>query len=119
MIKIKRAYEAAERGDGSRILVDRLWPRGVSKEALKADSWLKDVAPSGELREWFGHDPAWWDEFRHKYFSELKANPEAWHPIVEAERKGTVTLLYGAHDQEHNNAVALSEFLKTHADIAK
>ena len=114
MIKIKRAYDTVDTEDGVRFLVDRLWPRGIKKDALKADSWLKDVAPSTELRKWFGHDPAKWNEFRHRYFSELEANPDAWRPILDAERQGTVTLLYGAKDQIHNNAVALVELLKAH-----
>jgi uncharacterized protein YeaO (DUF488 family) len=114
MIKIKRVYDTVDREDGTRFLVDRLWPRGIAKDTLKADSWLKDVAPSTELRKWFGHDPAKWNEFRHRYFSELEANPDAWRPILDAERQGTVTLLYGAKDQIHNNAVALVELLKAH-----
>jgi uncharacterized protein YeaO (DUF488 family) len=119
MIKIKRTYDAVEKEDGVRFLIDRLWPRGIRKEALKADSWLKDVAPSTELRECFGHDPAKWNEFRRKYFSELKANPDGWRPIVEAARDKTVTLLYSAKDQIHNDAVALREFLTAHSTIAK
>ena len=114
MIKIKRVYDTVDSEDGTRFLVDRLWPRGIAKKALKAEFWLKDVAPSTELRKWFGHDPAKWNEFRHRYFSELKANPDAWRPILDAERQGTVTLLFGAKDQAHNNAVALVEFLKAH-----
>jgi uncharacterized protein YeaO (DUF488 family) len=114
MIKIKRAYDTVDSEDGVRFLVDRLWPRGIRKEALKADSWLKNVAPSAELRQWFGHDPTRWDEFRLRYFSELQAAPDEWRPIVRTAREGTVTLLYGAHDEKHNNAVALVEFLKTH-----
>jgi uncharacterized protein YeaO (DUF488 family) len=112
MIKIKRVYDTGDDDDGTRFLVDRLWPRGIAKNALKADSWPKDVAPSTELRKWFGHDPAKWNEFRVRYFSELKANPDAWRPILDAGRQGPVTLLYGAKDQTHNNAVALCEFLK-------
>jgi uncharacterized protein YeaO (DUF488 family) len=112
MIKVKRAYDSTEAEDGIRFLVDRLWPRGIGKDKLKVDAWLKNVAPSTELRKWFGHDPSKWSEFRRRYFSELKASPNEWRPIIEAERKGAVTLLYGAHDEVHNNAVALREFLK-------
>jgi uncharacterized protein YeaO (DUF488 family) len=119
MIKIKRANDTVDTEDGVRFLVDRLWPRGIKKDALKADSWLKNVAPSAELRQWFGHDPAKWNEFRHKYFSELKAAPGEWGPIVAAEGEGTVTLVYSANDEKHNNAVALAEFLKTHLPGAK
>jgi uncharacterized protein YeaO (DUF488 family) len=92
---------------------------GIKKDALKADSWLKNVAPSAELRQWFGHDPAKWNDFRHKYFSELKANLDGRKPIVEAELEGTVTLLYSANDEAHNNAVALREFLRDHLAGAK
>jgi uncharacterized protein YeaO (DUF488 family) len=114
MIHLKRAYELAEPADGVRFLVERLWPRGVKKTSLKIESWVKDVAPSTELRKWFSHDPAKWDEFRRRYFEELRANPEAWQPILHASHSGTVTLVYSSHDSEHNNAVALLEFLKTH-----
>jgi uncharacterized protein YeaO (DUF488 family) len=112
-------YDAANGEDGVRFLVDRLWPRGVGKDELKADFWIKKVAPSTELRQWFGRDPAKWNEFRHKYFSELKANPDGWKPIAEAEREETVTLLYSANDETHNNAVALREFLRDHLAGAK
>ncbi|WP_447975525.1 DUF488 domain-containing protein [Nitrospira sp. Kam-Ns4a] len=111
MIRVKRVYEPPARGDGIRILVDRLWPRGISKEALKLEAWLKDVAPSDALRRWFAHDPAKWDEFQRRYAAELAANPEAWRPILEAARCGPVTLLFGAKDAVHNNAVALKAFL--------
>ncbi len=111
MIRIKRAYEPPARGDGRRFLVERLWPRGVKKEALAEDAWLKDVAPSTELRQWFGHEPERWEEFRRRYRDELAANRAAWEPILEASKGRTVTLLYGAHDTEHNSAVVLREFL--------
>jgi uncharacterized protein YeaO (DUF488 family) len=114
MINIKRVYDPVSGTDGTRLLVERLWPRGVKKTSLKIDSWLKDVAPSTELRQWFSHDPAKWDEFRHRYFNELKINPEAWQPIIEAAHQGVVTLIYSSHDTEHNNAVALEEFLNDH-----
>ena len=119
MIKVKRVYDTVEVEDGIRFLVDRLWPRGIGKDKLKADAWLKDVAPSAELRKWFGHDPTKWSEFRRRYFSELKTNPNGWRPIVEAERKGAATLLYSANDETHNKAVALREFLKGHLASAK
>lgn len=112
MIKTKRVYEDAERDDGMRLLVERLWPRGMRKAALTMDGWPKDVAPSDMLRRWFGHDPARWAEFRRRYFTELDGKPDAWQPILAAARQGTVTLLYSAHDKEHNGAVALKEYLE-------
>ena len=114
MINIKRVYDPFSSTDGTRLLVERLWPRGVKKTSLEIKGWLKDVAPSAELRKWFSHDPAKWDEFRTRYFSELDANPDAWQPIIEVARHGTVTLIYSSHDTEHNNAIALEEFLKRH-----
>lgn len=112
MIQIKRAYEPAARGDGPRFLVERLWPRGVKKEKLKAEDWLKDVAPSTELRQWFQHDPAKWDQFRGRYFQELAKKPDAWQGLLNCARRGHVTLVYSAHDTAHNNAMALKEFLE-------
>ena len=114
MIHIKRVYDPVSKTDGTRLLVERLWPRGVKKESLEIKSWLKDVAPSTELRKWFNHEPAKWDEFRRRYVAELEANPDAWKPIVGAAGHGAVTLIYSSHDTEHNNAVALEEFLKRH-----
>jgi uncharacterized protein YeaO (DUF488 family) len=114
MIQIKRVYDPINNSDGTRLLVERLWPRGVKKASLEIKAWLKDVAPSGELRKWFSHDPAKWNEFRNRYFMELETNPDAWQPIIEAARHGTVTLIYSSHDTEHNNAVALEEFLMRH-----
>jgi uncharacterized protein YeaO (DUF488 family) len=114
VIQLERAYDGESRADGARFLVERLWPRGVKKTSLKFKAWLKDVAPSTELRKWFSHGPAKWDEFRRRYFKELTANPDAWQPILEAARHGTVTLIYSSHDTEHNNAVALEEFLQHH-----
>lgn len=111
MIRIKRAYEAAARADGRRILVERLWPRGMKKEALHFDAWPKEVAPSTSLRKWFSHRAERWDEFRRRYRKELSANPSSWAPILAASRGGTVTLLYSTHDLEHNGAVVLREFL--------
>jgi len=111
MIQIKRAYDPASKDDGARFLVERLWPRGVKKEDLKIDAWMKDVAPSSQLRQWFQHDPAKWDEFRQRYFRELAKNPDAWQPLLARARRGRVTFVYSAHDTEHNNAVALKDFL--------
>src|ERR1041385_5869137 len=111
MIRIKRTYDPPARGDGRRILVERLWPRGMRKEALAADAWLKDVAPSTELRKWFDHRVERWDEFRRRYRDELKAHPDAWRPLVDAARRGTVTLLYSAHDTLHNGAIVLRDYL--------
>ena len=112
MIKLKRAYEPVSRADGTRFLVERLWPRGLSKDKLHLDGWLKEVGPSTELRKWFGHDPEKWSQFRTRYFRELDSHPESWRPIVSAARGGTVTLIYSSHDEEHNNAVALREYLQ-------
>ncbi len=111
MIRIKRSYEPRGRGDGRRILVERLWPRGMTKEALRADAWMKDVAPSTELRRWFGHRVERWDEFRRRYRKELSANSDAWAPLLEAGRRSAVTLLYSARDIEHNGARVLREYL--------
>jgi len=111
VIKIKRAYVDASPEDGARFLVDRLWPRGVTKESLRVEAWLKDLAPSTELRKWFGHDPAKWDEFQRRYIAELLSEPDAWQPLIDAAGNGTVTLVYGAKDTEHNDAVVLKAFL--------
>lgn len=110
-LQLKRAYEPAEASDGRRILVDRVWPRGVSKDKLKA-LWLKDIAPSTALRTWFGHRPERWEEFRRRYFAELDANPEAVAELRGHLRAGRVTLLYGARDETHNQAVALRDYLR-------
>lgn len=111
MIRIERTYDAPARVDGRRILVERLRPRGMKKESLAADAWMKEVAPSTQLRKWFGHQPERWDEFRRRYRAELNANPGVWKPILEAATPGTVTLLYSAHDTVHNGAVVLREYL--------
>jgi uncharacterized protein YeaO (DUF488 family) len=118
VIRVKRVYEPPEPGDGTRFLVERLWPRGVRKDALELDAWLKDVAPSHELRRWFGHDPARWAEFRKRYASELDARPDPWHEILSAAKGGTVTLLFSARDTLHNNAVALKSYLESHKERA-
>ncbi|HLJ78020.1 MAG TPA: DUF488 domain-containing protein [Acidobacteriaceae bacterium] len=108
-IKIKRVYEQPDKDDGLRILVDRLWPRGLTKEKARVDLWLKEIAPSNELRKWFGHDPNRWEEFQKRYLNELKGNPEAIRLLKAALDKGTVTLVYGAKDEDHNEARVLQE----------
>ena len=114
MIKVKRVYEKPERDDGWRVLVDRLWPRGMKKEAAHLDAWLKEVAPSDELRKWFGHDPEKWREFQKKYRVELGKQKELIAELKQIEKqKGTLTLLFGAKDQEHNQVVVLAAVLKT------
>lgn len=110
-IKIKRVYEKPEKGDGKRILVDRLWPRGLTKEKADIDLWLKEVAPSTELRKWFGHDPDKWNEFQKRYLKELKNNKEKIAVLKEQVKGGLVTLVYGAKDEEHNEALVLKKWL--------
>lgn len=112
MIKLKRAHHGVSSTDGTRLLVERLWPRGLSKDKLKLDGWIREVAPTTALRKWFGHDPAKWRQFRARYFRELDSRPESWRSIVSLARRGTVTLVYSSHDEKHNNAVALSEYLQ-------
>jgi uncharacterized protein YeaO (DUF488 family) len=112
MIQVKRVYDSPQPGDGTRFLVERLWPRGVNKEALHMDGWLKEAAPSTDLRHWFGHDPEKWDEFQRRYFAELDGHSDVLQPIRESAQRGQVTLLYSARDTEHNNAVALKEYLE-------
>ncbi len=111
-IRIKRAYDPPAEADGFRVLVDAIWPRGVRRDALAADLWARDAAPSSELRRWFGHDPKRWHGFVERYFRELDARPEALAPIRQQLRHGTVTLVYGARDTEHNQAVALRRYLE-------
>jgi len=112
MLKVKRVYEEAEETDGARFLVDRLWPRGIKKEQLHMQAWLKEAAPSNELRQWFGHEPEKWAEFQRRYRAELEANPAAWKPLLEAAQHGDVTLLYSVSHTQLNNAVALRSFLE-------
>ncbi len=112
MIQLKRAYDRPSAEDGKRFLVERLWPRAIKKTELRIDAWLKDVAPSTALRQWFSHDPDKWNEFRRRYFAELDKNPEAWEQILQAAQRGRITLIYSSHDQQHNNAVALEEYLE-------
>lgn len=113
MIGVKRAYEPARPRDGVRILVERLWPRGVTRRALRLDTWSKEVAPSPALRTWFGHDPRKWEEFQRRYLAELRRHPEAWRPILTLARRRRVTLVYGARDTTRNSAVVLAKFLRS------
>lgn len=112
MIHLKRAYEDPSAADGERILVERLWPRGVTKARAAVDLWLKDLAPSPELRKWFGHDPARWKRFEQRYWKELQGKPEAVDELRRKAKRGAVTLVYAARDQEHNGALSLKEFLE-------
>ncbi len=111
-LRVKRAYRAARLSDGQRVLVDRIWPRGLTKDRLRLADWAKDLAPSDELRKWFGHDPAKWDEFRQRYARELDARPDEVKALRARLTDGPVTLVYGAADEEHNNAVALKAYLE-------
>lgn len=113
-IKIKRVYEPPDKEDGQRILIDRLWPRGLTKEKAKVDEWLKELAPSTELRKWFNHDPEKWKEFQKRYHQELKENKEEVSHLKELLQDGTTTLVYAAKDEEHNDAVVLKEWLQNH-----
>ncbi len=112
MIQLKRAYDRPSAEDGKCFLVERLWPRGIKKTELRIDDWLKDVAPSTTLRQWFSHDPNKWDEFRRRYFAELDKSPEVWEQLLRAAQRGRITLIYSSHDQQHNNAVALKDYLE-------
>ena len=114
-IQIRRAYDPPGRVDGSRVLVDRVWPRGVSKVDLALDEWRKEIAPSTRLRKWFGHDPDRWKEFQKRYFVELEGKQDSVRELMKRARQGRVTLVYGARDQEHNQAVALSAYLRARA----
>lgn len=114
-VAVKRVYEAPAKADGQRVLVDRLWPRGVSKKDAELTLWLKEIAPSDELRKWFGHEPERWPEFQRRYRAELDANGDAVAELRDLLREGKVTLLYGAHDEAHNNAVALAGYLRAEA----
>lgn len=112
LIQLKRAYETASEDDGCRILVDRLWPRGLSKQNAKFDLWLKEIAPSTELRKWFEHDPEKWDEFRKRYDQELDNHPDVVNHLADLMKQQPVTLIYGTKDREFNQAVALKEYLE-------
>ncbi|MEZ4377213.1 MAG: DUF488 domain-containing protein [Gemmatimonadales bacterium] len=111
MISIKRAYEPPDISDGHRFLIDRLWPRGIPRTELRIEAWLRDLAPSNALRRAFGHEPAKWSEFRKAYLAELRAVPPGVQQLLEAARTGPVTLVYGARDERHNNAVVVREYL--------
>jgi uncharacterized protein YeaO (DUF488 family) len=111
-VRLKRAYDAPAASDGYRVLIDRLWPRGVSKESARLDEWARQLAPSSELRSWFGHEPGRFEEFRRRYIAELAAQDEKLHELRRRAREGTLTLVYGAHDEEHNDAVVLAEVLR-------
>lgn len=111
-VRLKRAYDPPERSDGYRVLIDRIWPRGVSKEQAHLDEWARELAPSTELRRWFGHDPARFAEFRRRYLDELKGQPEKLRELRMRAREETLTLVYGARDTEHNDAVVLAELLR-------
>jgi uncharacterized protein YeaO (DUF488 family) len=117
MIEIARVYDHPRKctKSGSRYLVERLWPRGMKKESLQLDGWLRNVAPSGALRKWYGHEVKRWPEFRKRYLAELRENPEAWQPLLDAARRGNgnLTLLYSARDTEHNSALLLRDFLNS------
>jgi uncharacterized protein YeaO (DUF488 family) len=110
-ISLARVYDGAETWGDRSFLVERLWPRGIRRDALADSVWLPDVGPSHELRKWFGHDPDKWDEFRRRYFAELDDHPEVWQPLAEAAATDDITLLYSSRDTEHNNAVALRDYL--------
>lgn len=111
-IWIRRAYDEPTRNDGTRVLVDRLWPRGLSKERADVDWWCREVAPSDDLRRWFGHDPARWQEFRQRYRDELRGNDDLVEQLLERARSGRITLVHAARDREHNDAVVLREVLE-------
>lgn len=111
MIQIQRIYDAPPAGK-NRYLVDRLWPRGIKKDSVEMEAWLKDAAPSNDLRKWYAHDPARWDEFRARYRQELDANPSAWQPLLDGARRGPLVLLYSSKERELNNAAALKEYLE-------
>jgi uncharacterized protein YeaO (DUF488 family) len=110
-VKLKRAYEPPTADDGTRILIDRLWPRGITKERAAIDQWMKDISPSTELRKWFGHDPARWDEFRRRYSKEVHQHAKLLDQLRSLAREGPITLVYSAHDEKHNDAVELRELI--------
>jgi len=112
MIKLKRVYEERSKEDGFRILVERLWPRGLTKDRAAVDLWLKDVAPSPELRKWYGHDPVKWEQFCERYWAELRQKKDVINVLKEKSKEGTVTFVYAARDEEHNSAVALKRFIE-------
>lgn len=113
-LQTKRVYDAPSPADGARVLVDRVWPRGLTRAEARIDAWQREVAPSSALRRWFGHDPARWEDFKQRYFRELDEHPDAVARLIDLARQGTLTLLYAARDEQHNNAVALKEYLERH-----
>ena len=119
MIRIRRVYEAPSDDDGMRVLVDRLWPRGLSKHDARIDAWMKELSPGTELRKWFSHDPAKWNEFRKRYFADLRGHEGALAAIIDAARSGTVTLLYASKEIRLNNAAALKEYLERIAAVGR
>lgn len=112
MIRIKRVYEQPDPADGVRVLADRLWPRGISREKAKLDDWMKEIAPSNDLRHWYSHDPSKWEEFKARYYQELKGQPDGIRSLREKASHGTLTLLYGSKEEKWNNAEALKEYLE-------
>lgn len=112
--KLSRVYDHEPRGSRGCFLVERLWPRGVWRDALEFDGWLPEVGSSHELRKWLGHDPKRWEQFHRRYFAELDARLQAWQPLIDAAAAGDVTLLYSSRDRKHNNAVALRDYLQAH-----
>jgi uncharacterized protein YeaO (DUF488 family) len=112
MIGVKRIYEPPAASDGTRFLVDHLWPRGLKRDAVKVKGWIKAVSPSDELRQWYGHEPAKWKEFQRRYFAQLDQQPGTWQPLLEAAQEGDITLFFSARAEEHNNAVALENYLE-------
>ncbi len=119
MIRIKRVYEKPLKDDGKRILIDRLWPRGLKKEDARIDEWIKEIAPSNELRKWFSHDPNRWDEFKYRFFAELHGHRQLIDGIISTAKKGTVTLLFGSKEERFNNAVALKEYIEKRMDASE
>ena len=119
MIKTKRVYNEPSSGDGKRILIDRLWPRGLKKEDARIDEWIKEIAPSNELRKWFNHDPNKWGEFKKRFFTELLGKQEMVEGIISMARKGTVSLLFGSKEEHFNNAVALKEYVEGKMNASK
>jgi uncharacterized protein YeaO (DUF488 family) len=113
-VALARVYDRQPDGPGRRFLVERLWPRGVRRDGLRMEAWLPEVGPSHELRKWFGHDPERWEEFQRRYVGELDEHPETWRPLLDALSADDITLLYSSHDTEHNNAVALRDYLLAH-----
>ena len=119
MIKIKRVYDRSSQDDGKRILIDRLWPRGLKKGDARIDEWLKEIAPSNELRKWFNHDPNKWSEFKKRFFTELLGKRDMVEGIISTARKGTVTLLFGSKEERFNNAVALKEYVDSRMNASE